>query len=79
MYWRYVLIERTDDSVIYAYSCDNKELDRRIVYSFTSQKAAIDVPSESDLKSEKLMKRSLIHFNRVVEEEFPEEVHVCCG
>lgn len=79
MFWWYALIEKNEKSIVYAYSCDNKDLDGRIVYSYISQKAAIDVPSESDLNSKKLMHRSLIHFNKVIEEGFPEEVHVCCG
>lgn len=79
MHWWYKLIEKDSDKYVYAYSCESKEYDGRIVYSIKSRMAIMEKPSKTDEGVDLFERRGLEHFFILVREEFPEERHVCCG
>ena len=79
MIWWYEKIHEDENRIIYAYACERKPLDGRIIYSVSDKETIMDTPCTRDKDNEYLQKRSLRHFLKVVENGFPEKENVCCG
>ena len=79
MQWWYELIEKTENTYVYAYSCESRALDGIIVYYIDTEEWEMVKESATDEGLEWCLDRSLRHFCKVVDEGFPKTRHVCCG
>ena len=78
MRWHYKLIEKTPAFYRYAYSRESKLYDGELIYYIQSGKTEVVKPCAKDdmeIKTES----ARIHFQSVIEAEFPEQYSVSCG
>ncbi len=79
MRWIFKLIEKSERIYIYAYSRESDLLDGIISYDANNRKTTIAKPCSNDVGDEFLINWAIEHFQRVVNEGFPDERHVDCG
>ena len=79
MHWWFELIEKTENTYVYAYSRQSRLLDGIIVYYIDTEEWEMTRESVTDEGKDSFLDWSLEKFCWVVDEGFPASRHVCCG
>lgn len=79
MRWIYKLIEKSERIFIYAYARESEELDGRISYDTKTGRITVTKPCTKDKGKSYCLEKAAEHFQRVIEDNFPDERHVDCG
>ena len=78
MRWYYKLLEDQLGYFLYAYSRESKDYSGRIRYDKASGTAEVTLRCEAD-EDDYDTQKALEHFQKVINDSFPEERSVCCG